>query len=194
MNLKDALFFIEGDKKTVSINVMVLSGADISTGKKKDGTEWRKRNYTIQDSTATATITTWGANIDRLAAGKQYNLDGIQRSIYQDKTQLTFTDWSKANEIKQGNLDSAQEQPKQSEDEFYKKKQEELKAQQVQKENTTQNIDPSIAELVKHKTELLYAISQNVIKTLRQFEENPNPAQVGQFVNLIWQEMKEAKA
>ena len=187
--IEAALAYTEGDKASCSLNIDVIDAGDITSGTKKDGTQWQKRNFTVKDSTGkTCSVTTWTESLNYLQVGKSYALEGLVRSIYQGNTQLTVGKWTKFTELNTPVFAGGNQQPKQSEDEFFKKRQEELKPQKQ-----PIPIPANKLETIHSTTELLYAINQAVTEKLKEYNPAPAPAMIGQFTKIIYDQLEAQK-
>ena len=201
LTIAEAKKFQEGQTKGCSLNVTVVSCDATKTGKTSKGTDWTKRDVTVSDNTDNCVISEWGETVGKLEAGFTYQIEGVNRSLYNGIVQFgcgKFTKFNKG-DTQQATMpqpqQQSQQQPQQSEDEFFAKRQKEIREQQPQQPQNIQPIEleESIAKIVECKTELLYAINKRVEDVLRLYEPSPNPAKIGQFTRIIWDTLEAQK-
>ena len=185
--LSEVLNYAEGDAKSCTFQAMVLSGGDITTGKKKDGSEWRKRNYTIKDRNGDTTyLTCWNNAIDAVEVGKSYEFGKIVRSLYNEKTQLTVGQWSTLNVMDNPITPNANQTGQQQ----LNTNQNQQQQQQSTAQKQPRAIPADKLENINTQTEILYAINQAVCNKLKEYESNPNPAMIGQFCKIIYDKLE----
>jgi len=79
----------------------VLKVGDLSSGT-KDGKDWTRKNFTIQDTSAEMILTAWNGEIKLLEYGKTYEFTGMWFKPYKEDVNLAFGKGGKAVEIKGG--------------------------------------------------------------------------------------------
>ena len=148
----------------------------------KDGKDWTKRLFTLQDSSGEIVLTAWNDQCDIMEEGKNYEIKAGWFKEYNGKMQLSL---GKYGQVISG-VNTA------SHDEYLQKRSAEIKQQTATIEENNKNLalDQGTQEFVEYNTELLYKINRAVLKKLHQYEVDPNPAMTGQFTKIIWDKLE----
>ena len=167
---------------TGDVTATIVSAESIKSGK-KDNYTWIRGKYVISDSTATAKLIVWNGHNENLKIGSTYKISGIYTGKpYNGHTNLELGHHGMVTEL-------VPNIPIESEDEFFRRRQTELKNKQKKADSSQHTLDEFSKKQIIENTEFLYKINTLVTETLKQYMDAPNPAMVGQFTKIIYDDI-----
>jgi hypothetical protein len=169
ISLKDAKA-----KKEGSFVGTVKDAGKLTSGTTKDGRDWTKKVFTIEDTTDITTFVVWNSEVS-LEVGMTYEFVECWWKVHNGTVSLQLGNNGKVN---QATIPAVGE-PKED--------------QPPSKIQDLPEIPPNAKDMISKDTVLLLQIEHEVRETMKEFmaEGNIVPQQVGMFVRLIYQQLKQ---
>lgn len=149
----------------------VIAQSDLASGT-RDGKDWTKKNYTIEDSGDRVTLTAWGENIGKVKVGCKYEFIGFWWKTYQEKIFLDFGNYGEVNLI---GTDEVKQEPTKEE---------------IMPDGKALKIprfdDAGVITNIQDEATKLFMINQIVWKTIKDYQIDPNGGMIGQFTEIIY--------
>lgn len=163
---------------------VVITAGDLKSGT-KDGKDWSKKVYQIQDATATVPLTTWNDDIAKFKIGGKYEIVNPWWKEYQGNVQLEL---GKYCEVK---LVGTDEIPKPGQ--FHNETPEQGTAHPIEGEPEPKlpELSANSKQVVSMNTALLAQIEQEVKATLKDLGiTDMNGQKIGLYVKLNFEDLK----
>jgi len=185
-------------KKSSSICATVIKIGDLKSGTSSKG-DWIKKDITLKDDSGEQVLTAWNDDIKKFELNVTYKIESPYWTLYNEKPQLSLGQYAKVTVAAEpSDIIAATFPPPQRDtnptitthpdsDDYLKERQAEI--HEKLKKLPPLNEDETI--YIRTRTVHLYQINNLIRETLKEFDPLPNGAMVGQFTNIIKDELKE---
>lgn len=182
-----------------SVKATIVQIGETKRGTKQDGGQWARTIITITDGDTQEGMTVWGDTLP-VVAGSTYILSGLYVKEYNNQKQLNWGKFSKATIVEgQSVMAPAQATPPPpatppantqdpaAQNAYLKQRQ----AEMAEKQKHAPKLKATTIVAIRKRTDLLYAVRQEVEIRLKEYSEAPSAPFIGQCVNLIYADLKD---
>lgn len=160
----------------------VIKAGDLKSGT-KNGKDWTKKIFTIEDDTASVDLVAWDSEVADFKIGYVYEIVNPWWKVYEGNASVQVGKYGTAKVIGSANIEpTSTELP---ETPPVPKEQTVTPPTTATKEEL-ELLDEGTLNLIKRESVLLYKIRTCVEQTLKKFEDDPHGGMVGQFTELIY--------
>lgn len=172
----------------------VIKQGDLKSGTTKDGKDWTKKVFTLEDDSDSIEITTWDEEIKLFKVGNKYEITNPWWKMYEGKLNLNVGQHCQVKLIgtcaSQSTIEASAPTTAPTSDEYLKQKQKEIQEQEIKnKSNLEEKIQSLFTndelELMDKESNRLLVLESFWIKKLTIGGIAPNPNRVGMFVKLL---------
>jgi len=180
----------------------VIHAGDLKSGT-KNGKDWIKKIFTIQDDSATVDLVAWDSEVTNFKVGYVYEIVNPWWKVYEGNASVQVGKYGTAKVIGSANAGDTMvnEKDTQSVPSEHISTESSLTklpdTPPVPKEQTVtppttatkeelELLDAGTIKVIERESILLYKIRTNVEQTIKKFENDPHGGMVGQFTELIY--------
>ena len=168
----------------------VIHAGDLKSGT-KNGKDWTKKIFTIEDDTASVDLVAWDSEITNFKVGYVYEIVNPWWKVYESKVSVQVGKYGTAKVIGSNPKESLVEpDPTKPLTTTLPETPPVPKEQTVTPPAATKEelelLDEGTIKIIQRESILLYKIRTNVEQTIKKFEDDPHGGMVGQFTELIY--------
>lgn len=161
---------------------VVIKESALSAGS-KDGSDWTKKTYTIQDTTANIDLVAWNEDVNKIKVGCKYEFVGLWWKEYKGTVQLSFGNYAQVKLIGTEPIPTKDVS------------QQVIDSVESIKDVKLPPISESAAEFVENEVLFLLQLEQKARETiLKHYPKlsEVNPQKLGMIVKEIYRESKKS--